>query len=154
MNKWEIGNINDLDKVAGVVLEKAKKTTEESGEATVIALHGNLGAGKTVFTKQLAKDLGITETVTSPTFVIQKSFDIPEEKLTDTTPFKKLIHIDTYRIDLQDELTKLGWDDNLINKENLIAVEWPENIPDILPKNTINLHFTFVDETTRLIELK
>jgi len=154
MNKWEIGNVNDLDKVAAMILEKIKISASDSDEAAVIALHGNLGAGNTAFTKQLAKDLGIKETITSPTFVIQKSFNIPVENLEKFTPFKKLIHIDTYRIDLQDELVKLGWDENVNNSENIIAVEWPENITDILPANTIHLYFTFVDETTRLIELK
>lgn len=154
MSKWEIDNINDLDQVASIVFKKVQEIAQRDKTAGVIALHGNLGAGKTAFTKQLAKDLGITETVTSPTFVIEKQFKISSENQLETKPFKKLIHIDTYRIDLQDELVKLDWSENISNDKNLIAVEWPENIPDILPDNAVHLYFTFVDETTRLIELK
>lgn len=150
LEKWEISNINDLDQVAAVILGRAEKIAAENSGAVVIALHGDLGAGKTAFTKQLAKDLGITETITSPTFIIQKSFNITASR----SPFTKLIHIDTYRIDLQDELVKLGWNENVAESRNLISVEWPENIPDILPEHTIHLYFTFVDETTRLIEMK
>jgi tRNA threonylcarbamoyladenosine biosynthesis protein TsaE len=152
--EWQISNIGDLDKISDYVLEIAQQKSLKNGQATVVALHGDLGAGKTTFTKQLAKDLGITETVTSPTFVIQKSFSVPAEFLEKTNPFKKLIHIDTYRIDLQDELIKLGWSENISLAENIIAVEWPENIPDIFPENTIHLYFKYVDEVTRSVEIK
>ncbi len=138
----------DLEKVAVAVLELAKSRGVEGG-ATVLALHGNLGAGKTTFTKHLAKVLGITENVNSPTFVIQKYFEVHTDDF-----FKKLIHIDTYRIDLQDELVRLGWAENVADRGNLIAVEWPENIPDLLPENTIHIYFTHVNETTREIEIK
>jgi tRNA threonylcarbamoyladenosine biosynthesis protein TsaE len=146
-NTWEIKNIHDLDDVVDVVLDKAHNNSGKN--AVVVALYGNLGAGKTTFTKNLAKKLNITENVTSPTFVIQKNFQI-----NDDPNFKKLIHIDTYRIDLQDELERLGWHDNINHPENLIAVEWPENIEDILPENTIRLRFEFIDETTRRVEMK
>ncbi len=138
----------DLEKVAVAVLQVAK-SREVEGSAAVLALHGNLGAGKTTFTKHLAKVLGITENVNSPTFVIQKNFEVHTDDF-----FKKLIHIDTYRIDLQDELVRLGWAENVADRGNLIAVEWPENIPDLLPENTIHIYFTHVDETTREIEIK
>ncbi len=146
--KWKIDNLADLEKVAVAVLELAKSRGAEEN-ATVLALHGNLGAGKTTFTKHLAKVLGVTENVNSPTFVIQKYFEVHADHF-----FKKLIHIDTYRIDLQDELVKLGWTENVAEKTNLIVVEWPENIPDLLPKNTIHLYFTHINETTREIEIK
>lgn len=151
---WEINNINDLDKVAETILELSKKGSEIHDHATVIALHGDLGSGKTTFTKHLAKLIGIQETITSPTFVIQKNFDVPTEYGEDADPFKKMIHIDTYRIDLQDELVKLGWEEIVSYRENLIVVEWPENITDILPENTINLHFKFIDETSRELILR
>lgn len=146
--KWKIDNLADLEKVAVAVLELAKKRVAEGG-VTVLALHGNLGAGKTTFTKHLAKKLGVKENVNSPTFVIQKYFEVHADDF-----FKKLIHIDTYRIDLQDELVKLGWVENVTEKTNLIAIEWPENIPDLLPTNTIHLYFTHINETTREIEIK
>jgi tRNA threonylcarbamoyladenosine biosynthesis protein TsaE len=145
--KWEINNIHDMDNVVGVALKKAREI--ECDEGVVIALHGDLGSGKTTFTKHLAKELGIDEIINSPTYVIQKEFDIENDE-----SFKKLIHIDTYRIDLEDELRKLGWDENINDKGNIVAVEWPENIVDILPANTIHIYFNHVDENTRLIEIK
>lgn len=152
MEQWRINNINDFQKVTSVVLEKAVAIQENKKNATVVALHGDLGSGKTTFTKQLAKELGIIETVTSPTFVIQKRFDIPKENK--SRNFDRLIHIDTYRIDLQDELIKLGWNEDLSNSQNIISVEWPENVLDILPENTIHLYFEFIDETTRVVKIK
>ena len=146
--KWKIDNLAELENVAREVVARAEEASKKSGHAVVIALHGNLGAGKTTFTKHLAKVLGIEENVVSPTFVIQKQFKISDGA------FSQLIHIDTYRIDLQDELVRLGWAENVAEKGNLIAVEWPENIPDLLPENTIHIYFTHVNDTTREIEIK
>jgi len=152
--KWKIDDINDFKQIIEIVVEKSIEIAKADKSAVVIALHGNLGAGKTTFTKELARFLGIKENVTSPTYIIQKNFDISEEKQENFAPFKKLIHIDTYRIDLQDELVKLGWSDILLNTKNLIALEWPENIPDLLPENRINIHFRFIDEITREVEIR
>ena len=152
MNEWEIKNINDFQDVTNTILDKATEILESKNNATVVALHGDLGSGKTTFTKQLAKELGIKETITSPTFVIQKRFDIPKEN--NIYKFDKLIHIDTYRIDLQDELIKLGWNEDVAQSQNIISIEWPENVIDILPENTIHLYFEFIDETTRVVRLK
>lgn len=142
---WKISNIHDLDQVSGHVVKLVEDM--DTKEAVVLALYGDLGSGKTTFTKQLAIDLGIEDNVSSPTFVIQKRFDIKDGK------FNQLIHIDTYRIDLEDELLRLGWNED-IKGNNLIVVEWPENIADILPKNTIHIYFNHVDETTRKIEIR
>ncbi len=142
-----------LEKVAHYALEQAIEKAA-SKKAAVVALHGNLGAGKTAFTKSIAKMLGITATITSPTFVIQKSFDVPADHAGKYGSIKRLIHIDTYRIDLQDELVKLGWRENVADAANLIAVEWPENIPDLLPKETVHVYFEFINETTREIEIQ
>lgn len=156
--KWKIDNLNDLEKVVQEVLKKAEKIIQKNNGAVILALFGDLGSGKTTFTKHLAKSLGVVDRITSPTFVIQKTFDIPEspeDLKTKNLPFKKLIHIDTYRIDLQDELVRLNWPENISQSKNLVVIEWPENILDILPnKNTISLYFKFIDETTREIEME
>ena len=151
--KWRADNLMALEKVAHYALEQAIEKAA-STKAAVLALHGNLGAGKTAFTKSIAKILGITATITSPTFVIQKSFDMPADHVGKYGAIKKLIHIDTYRIDLQDELVKLGWRENVADAGNLIAVEWPENIPDLLPRETVHVYFEFINETTREIEIR
>jgi tRNA threonylcarbamoyladenosine biosynthesis protein TsaE len=150
--KYLIKTERDLEKLAEDILELA--TDQKYHHAAVWALQGELGSGKTTFTKNLAKILGITESITSPTFVIQKTFNInkkefQKEEQNFSLPFTQLIHIDSYRLDLSQELVHLGWSDNLNQKENLIVVEWPERITDILPSQHILLKFSHVDETTR-----
>lgn len=147
--KYLIKNERDLEKLAEDVLVLAAE--KKYNHATVLALQGELGAGKTTFTKSLARILGITESVTSPTFVIQKTFSIAEAFSKNI--FAQLIHIDSYRLDLSAELAHLGWNDLLNQKENLIVVEWPERIDDILPAQYILLKFSHVDETTREVEV-
>jgi tRNA threonylcarbamoyladenosine biosynthesis protein TsaE len=166
--KYLIKNEKDLEKLAENVLILA--TEKKYNHATVLALQGELGAGKTTFTKSLARILGITDSVTSPTFVIQKTFSINSAnsenddknlvtenkalaKAFSNNSFAQLIHIDSYRLDLSAELAHLGWHDLLNQKENLIVVEWPERIADILPMQYILLKFTHVDETTREVEV-
>ena len=108
---------------------------------------GDLGSGKTAFTKCVASILGNTEHITSPTFVIQKKYLIP---LADF-PFKTLIHIDSYRLESGAELNTLHFQEELANPENLIIIEWPEKVADVLPKDLPTFHFSFVDEHTRTI---
>ncbi len=115
-------------------------------QAVVVALFGDLGTGKTTFTQGLAKALGVTETVTSPTFVIEKIYKL------DHQAFDHLIHIDAYRLEQSSELARLGWQDILSNPRNIIAIEWPEKVADIMPKDQRVLKFTFIDESTREIE--
>ena len=108
---------------------------------------GDLGSGKTAFTKCVASLLGITEHITSPTFVIQKKYSISLEGF----PFKTLIHIDSYRLENGGELNTLHFQEELENPENLIIIEWPEKVEDALPKDLPILQFSFVDEHTRTI---
>jgi len=159
--KYLIKSEKDLEKLAEEILVLV--TEKKYNHATVLALQGDLGAGKTIFTKSLARILGITESVTSPTFVIQKTFSISNKNLVtenktlvetfSNNSFAQLIHIDSYRLDLSAELAHLGWHDLLNQKENLIVVEWPERIADILPVQYVLLKFAHVDETTREVEV-
>ncbi|MFA6158520.1 MAG: tRNA (adenosine(37)-N6)-threonylcarbamoyltransferase complex ATPase subunit type 1 TsaE [Candidatus Paceibacterota bacterium] len=128
-------------------LEPRLNDREEGVLATVIALHGDLGSGKTTFTKAFAAALGIPEEeVTSPTFVIEKRFDIHGSAF-----FKRLIHIDAYRLERPEEIERLGWKQTLADKANLVLVEWPENIGSAMPQNVPTISFTFIDENTREI---
>lgn len=104
-------------------------------EATVIALQGELGAGKTAFAQAFGKILGVAEPMPSPTFVIMKSYDI------DWRGFKKLIHIDAYRLEKEEELTHLGWDGLIKDPENIILIEWPERVEKLIPKDAKRIHF-------------
>ncbi len=89
---------------------------------TVIAFTGDLGAGKTAFTRGLARGLGITERVTSPTFTIVNEYEggrLP------------LFHFDMYRLESSDELFDIGWEDYL-RRGGVCAVEWSEKVADAL----------------------
>ena len=116
-------------------------------EGEHIGVIGPNGAGKTTFTQSFAKALGIVETVNSPTFVIQRIYTVTD------TVFQHLIHIDAYRLESGKELLHLGWKEIAEDPKNLIVIEWPEKVADILPDDMIKLQFEFIDEKTRKIEI-
>ena len=109
---------------------------------------GDLGSGKTAFTKGVAQALHVQEMVTSPTFVIEKIYKL------DNTRFANLIHIDAYRLDKGEDLIRLGWETITKDSKNLIIIEWPQNVKDIMPASTISVTFTFIDPTTRGIDIQ
>jgi len=115
--------------------------------ATVLALSGDLGAGKTAFVKALARELGITETITSPTFGLMRTYTIPEGE----GPFAHLVHVDTYRLNDGDYMSSVGLQDIVSDPYNLVCVEWPERTVGVLPTNVVWIMFTHVDEKTRNI---
>ncbi len=122
------------------------QTLAPGERATLVTLSGELGAGKTTFTQALAKALGVTDSVTSPTFVLEKIYELPE-----TAPFQKLVHIDAYRLDGGHELSALGFSDLLQNPENLIVLEWPERVPDALPIPAISILITAENDGSRTL---
>ena len=129
------------------IAKKFLDSLKQGGEATVVGLRGNLGSGKTTFVQCVAKILGVHESVTSPTFVLVKTYPLNAKRYT------LLIHIDAYRLERGEELLKLGWNDLAKNPDNLILLEWPERVADILPqKNYTEISFEFVDDVTRKIE--
>jgi len=116
--------------------------------AIVLGLSGDLGSGKTTFLQGFAKGLGIKEKILSPTFVIQKRFNIYNPK------FKNFYHIDCYRLEKEKDVLMLGWKEIANNPQNIIAIEWPEKIKKVLPKNIIWIKFKFIDDKTRGVNLK
>jgi tRNA threonylcarbamoyladenosine biosynthesis protein TsaE len=120
----------------------------QESEATVVGLYGNLGAGKTTFTQAIARELGIDQPITSPTFVIEKIYEIKHKN------FARLVHIDAYRLESGGELQNLNFEELVSNKNNLIFIEWPENVKEILPANHIKLFCEFVDENSRKFEVQ
>lgn len=100
-------------------------------QAVVLALSGDLGAGKTTFTQGFTKGLGIKEKVLSPTFVVMKKFKIKN------SVFHFLYHIDCYRIKNETDLLHLDFQEILKNPENIIVIEWPEKIQKILSKKNV-----------------
>ena len=107
---------------------------------TVIAYRGDLGAGKTAFTRGLARGLGVTDRVTSPTYTIVNEY------LGGRMP---LFHFDMYRLGSEDELFDIGWDDYL-ERGGVCAVEWSENVWGAMD-DAIVITITRLDEDTRKI---
>jgi tRNA threonylcarbamoyladenosine biosynthesis protein TsaE len=114
--------------------------------ATVVKLSGELGSGKTTFTKGVAKALGLKHTVTSPTFVLEKVYRIPKGKT-----FAKLVHIDAYRLERGKELKTLHFEKLLADPHALILIEWPEHVEDALPRAAQAISFKVIDDMTRNI---
>lgn len=114
-------------------------------KATILALEGELGAGKTAFSQALGEVVGVTENMHSPTFVIEKIYEIK------FNGFTKLIHIDAYRLEKDSEIIHLGWNEIIKEPDNLILIEWPENVKGVIPEWAKKINFKFVDETTREI---
>ncbi len=144
-------SLADTQKLAGDFLNNLTLQLR-SGQATVVGLFGDLGSGKTTFTQSVAKILGVSENVTSPTFVIEKVYQLKTGK-DGPCQWNKLIHIDCYRLENSQEMEKLGWGELVADFGNLILVEWPEKIADILPSGMIKINFEFIDEKTREINL-
>lgn len=136
--------IEETTRLAGAFV---RNVTPLKNQARIVGLHGELGAGKTAFVKGAARALGISHTVASPTFVIEKIYPLRNKK------FRKLVHIDAYRLSEGSELQKLNWKEISSDPGNLILLEWPERVADILPRRFKKIHFEFVNETTRNISL-
>lgn len=105
-------------------LAQISKNREGADGAFVAGLSGHLGAGKTAFVKLVAKELRIEEIVTSPTFVIMKIYETKK----DGGVFKRLVHIDAYRLERRAELEGLGIEKIFADKHSLVMIEWPENV--------------------------
>ncbi|MBI4088939.1 tRNA (adenosine(37)-N6)-threonylcarbamoyltransferase complex ATPase subunit type 1 TsaE [Candidatus Kaiserbacteria bacterium] len=114
--------------------------------ATLATLSGELGAGKTAFVKAVAKALGVEEVINSPTFVLEKIYLLPEEK-----NFKRLIHIDAYRLEKGEELKPLGFDELMKDSGNLILLEWPEKVSDALPTPNVRISLIANSDGSRII---
>jgi len=139
-------NNKETAKIAADFVKNTLAKTDFKNKAAVIGLYGELGSGKTTFMKYLAENLGVKETIQSPTFVIMKIYK--------TSPGGEgfLVHVDAYRIEKEEEMIKLGWNKIVSNPKNLICVEWPEKISGIMPKH-IKIFFEHVSENERKIKI-
>ena len=120
-------------------IEIAQNLESEKFPNMVICLEGDLGSGKTVFTKGFAQALGIEETVTSPTFNIIKEY--PNGEL-------PLYHMDVYRLD--GKVDDLGIED-YYTRGGVTIIEWSDMIKDYLPEERLDIKFKVVDEDTRTL---
>jgi tRNA threonylcarbamoyladenosine biosynthesis protein TsaE len=137
----------DTPKIAAALLEIFLKHTNKN-ESLVVALHGNLGAGKTTLTKHLASILRVEEQIQSPTFVIQKNYTLQDQ------PFESLVHIDAYRIEEEKEMEPLNLKDTLSQKKSLIIIEWPEQISGYIPKDAVEVFLDYEDQDSRSVRVE
>ncbi|MBT8337477.1 MAG: tRNA (adenosine(37)-N6)-threonylcarbamoyltransferase complex ATPase subunit type 1 TsaE [Gemmatimonadetes bacterium] len=91
------------------------------------ALHGPLGAGKSVLARAIARGMGVTGAVPSPTYTLVQPYE--------PSPGRRLVHMDLYRIEDPDEVIELGWDDFVGDPEALLVVEWAERAAEHLPRD-------------------
>ena len=121
----------------------ARKFIGQMGNRSVFAFYGRMGVGKTTFIKAVCKELGVTETVASPTFAI-----INEYRGRDGEP---IYHFDFYRIHKLEEVFDFGYEDYLYSGY-ICFIEWPELVEQILPENTVKLLIRETNSGSRMIE--
>lgn len=124
------------------------QTLRPKKEATVVTLAGDLGAGKTTFARAAARALGIKRSVTSPTFVLMKRYDLVRQ------PFRHLVHIDAYRIQDVEELEALQWKRLLRNPRNLIVIEWPERVWAAIPRHAHRVSLSAIAPESRAVTIE
>lgn len=134
--KIDISELQQLDVFATSFSQQLTK-------GDLIFLNGNLGSGKTTFTQMLLKHLNYQGRVKSPTYAIYETYQLSE--LT-------LIHMDLYRISNPEELYYLAIEE-IIDEENIVVIEWPENGYGVLPKPSKSLNFELIDAKKRLLTL-
>lgn len=137
--------ITKSDKETKKLAEKLARLAKQAKKLTgVIALTGDLGAGKTTFVQGFAKGLGIKDKIISPTFVLVRQHKIPRLG-------QMLFHVDLYRLDNEKHFQQLGLGELLSDTNHLIIIEWAEKIEKLLPKSTIWINFENLDENSRKI---
>ncbi len=132
--------------------DHASKFARELHGGEVLALTGELGAGKTTFAQGLAKGLGIKGRVTSPTFIIMRQYNTKLKTLASrrsgqNSKVKSLYHLDLYRLehDLESEVKNLGITDVWGKPENIVVIEWAEKIKALLPRSATWIKFEVID---------
>ena len=123
-------------------IQIAQNLESEKFENMIICLDGDLGSGKTIFTKGFAQALGIKENITSPTFNIIKEY------LNGEMP---LYHMDVYRLD--GKIDGVGIED-YFKKDGVVIIEWADTIQSYLPEERLDIKFKVIDENTRLLIFK
>jgi tRNA threonylcarbamoyladenosine biosynthesis protein TsaE len=130
--------------------EYARKTASGLNGGDIIGLVGELGAGKTTFTQFLAEALGITQDIKSPTFILFREYAAgPDVR---TRGILKLVHADAYRIEDEDELWSIGFDDIISDPETVTVIEWADRLPSMCDYQSYReLKFGFGEGEDRVI---
>ncbi len=124
------------------MIELGSTIGRELGEGAVLGLVGDLGAGKTHFVKGLARGVDSEASVTSPTFTLVHEY--PDGRV-------PLFHFDFYRIDAEEELLEIGWDDYVEVRGGVVVVEWADKFPELMPEHTRWWRFEVVEGDRRRV---
>ncbi|KND46868.1 MAG: tRNA threonylcarbamoyl adenosine modification protein YjeE [Parcubacteria bacterium C7867-004] len=136
-------NLDELEQEA----ERFTRTLlPKADAATLVTFSGELGAGKTTFVQAIARFLGVLDPVTSPTFVLAKTYLLPEGN-----SFERLVHLDAYRLTEENGLATTGFQDLITDPSNLILLEWPEMVKDELPQADVAISLEVRTDGTRHI---
>ena len=119
----KVDELSDWEKVAEFLISKIKP-------GMVIALQGDLGAGKTTLTQYIAKQLGVSKRALSPTFALIRNYAVKRQ----TSNVKRIVHVDAYRIEDERELLALDLDEELMGAGTVMIIEWPEKISKWIAK--------------------
>lgn len=115
----------------------------------VLCLSGDLGFGKTTFIQGLAKGLGITKRILSPTFIIMRTYEMQQAERN----IRMFYHVDLYRMETAHDIEGLGLFDVLGKPDTIVAIEWPEKLGKVLPKKRIDIKFAYLTEEKRKITI-
>jgi len=145
--------INIITNSSRETFETGFKLGQELKGGEVLALQGNLGAGKTCFLQGLAKGMGIKDKVNSPTFNILKVYKIPGKIKAKISP-QIFCHIDAYRLRDEKDLISLGIEEFFSDQKTVTAIEWAEKVKKIWPKKTTIISIKNLSEDKREIKIK
>jgi tRNA threonylcarbamoyladenosine biosynthesis protein TsaE len=127
----------------------AKSFAKDIKPGAVLALIGDLGAGKTVFAKAFAKELGVREEVISPTFNIIKTYQIQDNKKND----RIFCHVDAYRLNSYEELVEIGIEEYLNDNNTIVLIEWADKLINFFPKNYTSINIEYQNKHERKITI-
>ena len=143
--------IENIDQIRSAAREFIEKVLPEH---SVIAFYGAMGAGKTTFIKALCEELGVTDTVTSPTFALVNEYSVEERGTRNEERFSKVFHFDFYRIKRLEEVYDMGYEDYFYQKNALCLIEWPELVEELLPDDALRVEISEESDGSRQIKVK
>lgn len=126
------------------MLDFGKEFAKKVSPGQVIELLGDVGAGKTTFTRGLAEGLGVKESITSPSFTISKTYALPGGK--------NLVHYDFYRLP-DPGLMSEDLSESIGNPNNIVIIEWADSVANLLPENHIKITISYNEDDTREVTL-
>lgn len=149
MKTYQSSSSEETQKIAKeIALNTIKNQNKNAKSALIFELIGDLGSGKTTFVKGFLKGIGFGGNVKSPTFIIMRRTKIKNDF------FENVFHIDAYRLKKIDDFLALNFKEIISNPKNIVLIEWPQNIKNIIKEKTIKVRFIYgKKENERIIKI-